>query len=241
MKEVGHFLPWVGRLVSHRNSTGTIVDTRNRFPQLAGRTALSIYLVFVFGTVWRSLMMLFWFKMVLEKVVHHQVQQRFLVRQFPRNGFLGVEFVSVSQKMHYNWMNVWETSNFPSIKRGIAIWDDVRWCHVGPPLKGHSRNDEIKPRSFEKNRFFPHDESCQNVMSCYWYHGMSSEDSPANLHRFMSLNWSPPKKRLPKAWLVGNASEKDLRSKPSDRWNIHQTHFPVLRIVTSPFFKENPG
>ena len=115
-------------------------------------------------------------------------------------------------------------------KRGIAIWDDVRWCHE-PPLKGHSRNDEIKPRSLEKkNRFFPHDESCQNVVSCYWDHGMSWEDSAANLHKFMSLNWSPPKKRLPKAWLVGNGSE---------RWNIHPES-PGFEDCLSPFLR-NPG
>ena len=131
MKEVGHFLPWVGRLVSHRNSTGTIVDTRNRFPQLAGRTALSIYLVFVFGTVWRSLMMLFWFKMVLEKLFTTKFSKVLWFDNFPERDFWVLNLCRYPKRCTIiGWMNVWETSNFPSIKRGIAIWDDVRWCHV---------------------------------------------------------------------------------------------------------------
>lgn len=56
-----------------------------------------------------------------------------------------------------------------------------------------------------------------------------------------SCHWTDhlQRKRLPKAWQVGNGREKDLGPNHVTG-EIFTQHFPVLRIVTSPFFQKNP-
>lgn len=132
MKEVGHILPWVGRLVSHRNSTGTIVDTRNRFPELPGRTAYSFTLCLSLEQFEDHWWCFFDSKWYSKKLFATKFSNVFWFDNFPERDFWVLNLRRYPKKcIIIGWMNVWETSNFPSIKKGIAIWDDVtRWCHV---------------------------------------------------------------------------------------------------------------